>query len=108
LTRRETWLYNFLAKLLANDAAKRPWLNLLDESSAKPLRDQYSEGKAPKYAKVDMYHYKMSAPLWKLLPSTLLGSAEKQSPWWTRTYEEGLIPIVELGNDQRLVRAPVS
>jgi hypothetical protein len=105
LNRRETWLYTFLSKLLAENDDNRPWLDLLDTSSADMLRAHYLKGKVPSYAKVDMYLYEMSAPLWELLPSYLYSSRTK---WWHRTYEESLIPSVALGKDRRLVRATIT
>ncbi len=117
LNRRETWLYTLLAKLLNElDPSHRPWLNLLDTSSAGMLRDNYVQhGKAPTFAKVDMYQYQMAAPLWELLPRFLMhpettkvsSHGLTRIQWWNRTFQENLIPIVVLGQDQWLMRVRV-
>jgi hypothetical protein len=94
---------------MAENDNNRPWLDLLDASSAKTLRAHYSKGKMPSYAKVDMYLYEMSASLWELLPQYLYSKSEdSRITWWHRTYEESLIPAVALGRDQRLIRAPTN
>jgi hypothetical protein len=73
------------------------------------LRAHYGTGKVPSYTKVDMYLYEMSAPLWELLPQYLFSTSEiSQTEWWNRTYEENLIPVVALGTEGRLKRAPIS
>lgn len=86
----------------------RPWLDLLDQTTAEMLRSNYKNGRAPIYAKVDMYRYQMSGPLWKLLPQYLSnggGGMGRRIQWWNRTFAENLIPVVQLGDDQRLARA---
>jgi hypothetical protein len=102
LHRREKWLFSLLSKLLIFDENPRPWLNLLDTDSARLLRkDFYDLGKAPKYAKVDMYHYRMAYSLWSRLTSP-----EKNSIWWNRTYSEPLVPPVQWNTaEQRLEQA---
>ena len=79
------------------------FLTLLDQSSAKHFPPAVDLG--PKYAKVDMYHYEMVAPLWTILGKKvrlhwedlysgrgLLRHHDVQ--WWTRKFEEVLIPPV--------------
>lgn len=59
------------------------------------------------YAKVDMYHYQMAAPLWEILPRYLKGQSD--IVWWNRTFEDVLIPPVELNVErQRLVQVDLS
>ena len=113
LDRRESWLYALLGKILTrnngDEDIPRPWLDLLDKSTAEMLREHYDgsgsgERKAPTYAKVDMYHYQMAAPLWELLPQYLTGIGRVQ--WWNRTYEESLIPVVAVRQETgKLYRA---
>jgi hypothetical protein len=100
---RERWLFALVAKLLDSDAKERPWLDLLDSKTASMLRQNYEQKfLIPRYATVNMFHYKMAAPLWELLPKYLLG---QEVVWWNRTFEEELIPLVELDyKNQRLVR----
>lgn len=92
LNQREQWLYQLVAKLLQEelDQTKRPWLDLLDSSTSTYLRKTYyDKGQAPRYAKVDMYRYRMTASL-----ATILTSPDPM-PWWNRTFAEPLIPVVE-------------
>ena len=92
LHQREQWLYQLVAKLLQEESeqTKRPWLDLLDSSTALYLRKTYyDKGLAPRYAKVDMYRYRMTASLVTILTSP------GPMPWWNRTFAESLIPIVE-------------
>ncbi len=99
---RETWMFALLSKLLNDQLTNRPWLDLLDPTSAKVLRKNYDDMvSSPMYAKVDMYHYKMAAPLWKLLAQYLTG---EEVVWWNRIFEEVLIPPVRRDMErQRLV-----
>ena len=134
LNRREGWLYELLAKLMSRDRIDqpRPWLNLLDSTSAKFLKENYDvHHKIPTYTKVDMYHYQMAAPLWEIIPQYIFGSKSSNQEeetcnvdngqemtcvvdgggksrirWWNRTFEENLIPPVYLGENRRLVKAP--
>eukprot|EP00934_Nitzschia_sp_Nitz4_P003419 Nitzschia sp. Nitz4//scaffold216_size36101//23908//25674//NITZ4_007783-RA/size36101-processed-gene-0.5-mRNA-1//1//CDS//3329542200//3409//frame0 len=101
---RETWMFALLTKLLDKDVKERPWLALLDSSSANLLRGNYeSKFMTPLYAKVDMYHYRMAAPLWEILPNWIAG---EPVIWWNRTLEEVLIPPVRQDKErQRLVLA---
>lgn len=104
LRQRESWLFSLVSKLLNDDLAKddRPWLDLLDPSAVSWLQSNYSQSNAPLYAKVDMYHYKMSQPLWELLPALLAG---EEVVWWNRTFEQSLIPPVLLHpHSKRLIR----
>ena len=101
LRQREAWLYTLLAKLLTADELA---LSLLDSSAREVFRGPTGERRAPLYAKVDMWHYMMSAPLWELLPLWFRGG--QPVVWWTREYEEPLIPVVLL-HDGQLARAPL-
>lgn len=124
LNRRETWLYDLLTKILIKEDGPRPWLDLLDPSSAALLRNHYEQhGIAPKFAKVDMYHYRMDAPLWTIgeryIHSWLKGHKTQHDDdstkddgrvtWWRRQFEENLIPVVSLNEKtKRLVRETTS
>lgn len=103
LERREKWLYSLVRKLLQRDELA---LSLLDRSAAEGpgfhLRDVPT---APKYARVDMYRYEMSQPLWRLLPMALGRSGPVV--WWNATYKEPLIPAVQLHGSGKLGRAAV-
>jgi hypothetical protein len=90
---REQWVYNLLSKILQDEAVQRPWLALLDTKTANLLRSTYYEkDEAPRYAKVDMYHYKMAAPLSTILWRWAVGQGQI---WWTRQFEESLVaPII--------------
>ena len=87
LQQRERWLYAFLEKLLAGDELA---LSLLDSTARAAFVGKL---RPPKFAKVDMYHYTMAAPLWELAPRWLRGETVT---WWKREYEEKLIPPVRL------------
>jgi hypothetical protein len=92
LRQRETWLYELIAKLLDEQISARPWLDLFDASTTKLLEDGYNQKKYPKFCRVDMFHYKMAAPLWELLPIYFSGH---EVTWWNRSFEETLIvPVV--------------
>lgn len=110
LQNRETWLYSLLEKVLDpsiqaddtdtntdssnnNGNEHRPWLNLLDASSAQYLKE---EKEVLRFAKVDMYHYRMAAPL-----STILvqywerwSSDDSAVTWWKRSYHTPLVQPV--------------
>jgi len=118
LNRRESWLYNLLAKILGyqpkndtnsttDNGRERPWLELLDTTSSELLVQRGT----PLYARVDMYRYKMAAPLWKLLPeylNSVFGGSKHGVQWWNRYYEEELLPVIAFDhNTGRLVRAEV-
>ncbi|KAL7561879.1 hypothetical protein ACA910_014254 [Epithemia clementina (nom. ined.)] len=99
LHRREYWLYKLLEKLLEPNKAKqpRPWLNLLDRSSAAMLESNYYEkGRAPRFARVEMYHYQMAGPLGHILYNQWANGIRNSTIWWNRTFEEALIPPVTL------------
>jgi Lipase maturation factor len=111
LRSRETWLYILLRRLLENDNGdkiQRPWLDLLDRRSKEYLISTYYQAKkAPKYVKVDMYHYQMAAPLWTILRQKMVASLEfydgekvQQVAWWKRNFEEVLIPPISLESIQ--------
>ena len=107
LRSRETWMFAFLAKLLEaddvdknddDDGKRRPWLSLLDPTTANYLTTTYyNEKKAPRYAKVDMYHYQMASPLWNIVWQKVLaftsGDTERARAiaWWKREFEESLV-----------------
>eukprot|EP00540_Astrosyne_radiata_P001686 CAMPEP_0116854178 /NCGR_PEP_ID=MMETSP0418-20121206/18422_1 /TAXON_ID=1158023 /ORGANISM="Astrosyne radiata, Strain 13vi08-1A" /LENGTH=292 /DNA_ID=CAMNT_0004486859 /DNA_START=165 /DNA_END=1043 /DNA_ORIENTATION=- len=99
LQRREQWLYHLLYKILAQNEHRRPWLDLLDTPSARYLENMYETNKGPKFARVDMYHYQMAAPLWKLLPQWIFAKQHEEVIWWKRTYEESLVPVIRLDPD---------
>lgn len=110
LRERESWLYDLLFRLLqpsdhATGITPRPWLALLDARTAMHLETKYyNNGNSPRYAKVDMYHYRMAAPLWTLLAEycarilkAATGSSQHEDEpvlWWERRFEENLIPPV--------------
>jgi hypothetical protein len=100
---REVWLLSLVSKLLDANAKERPWLDLLDRTSASMLRTNYEKKfLTPLYAKVEMYHYTMAAPLWQILPEYLEG--KQNIVWWERKFEETLIPPVRLDQEgQRLL-----
>ena len=105
LQSRESWLFALLLKLLQPDKAeRRPWLDLLDPSSARYLKaTYYNEGKAPQFVKVDMYHYKMAHSLWKIMSHNTIATIHRQNateklPWWNRTFEENLVRPLSLGD----------
>ena len=103
LQRREKWLYTLLEKILGKVGDERPWLDLLDTPSASLLQRSYSLGNGPQFAKVDMYHYQMAAPMWSLF-FDIFGAREVA--WWRRTFKESLIPPVQLdSSSHRLVAA---
>ena len=81
LQRRERWMYELLHKMLDNptDSNKRPWLSLLHPSSA-----TYLQHNTVRYAKVDMYRYRMNEALKWI-------RGEEGIYWWTREFEEVLI-----------------
>lgn len=105
LQSREQWLFALVAKLLDKNAkGERPWLDLLDTSSALLLRENYDQLQAPLYAKVDMYRYRMAAPLWNIMPRYVWGDSD--IVWWNRTFEEVLIPPVAFDvQNRRLIHA---
>jgi hypothetical protein len=101
LNGRERWVYELLRKIFLMSSSsddenqslpehdnKRPWLALLDPSSADWLRSN-----TVKYAKVDMYRYKMADPLWVIARKWLM---RKEVVWWTRDLEEILIHPIEI------------
>lgn len=101
LQQRESWLFTFLEKLLAGDELA---ISLLDSDASRAIFTEQGTSRAkrtPKYAKVDMWHYEMNAPLWELAPKWLRGETVK---WWRRDYEQPLIPEVLLHHG-RLARA---
>ena len=107
---REAWMLSLVARLLdANKSRReeRPWLDLLDYTSSTKLDQLYHHKyQTPLYAKIDMYHYQMAAPLWNILPKYLVSGfgGQEEVVWWNRTFDEELIPPVALDtNRQRLV-----
>jgi hypothetical protein len=100
---REVWLFSLIAKLMDKTADERPWLDLLDVTSSKMLRENYEHKfMTPIHGKVDMYHYEMAAPLWEILTRYLRG--EQDVVWWNRTFEEVLIPPVEVDQQQQRLK----
>lgn len=100
LQQRESWLYKLLEKVLdtETDQTERPWLDLLDSSSVQYLNQEQDK---LRYAKVDIYHYEMAAPLWQILRDYW----DKKEPvvWWKRSYQEPLIRPVALESGRLLV-----
>ena len=72
------------------------FLDLLDWSAAAHFPPAVALG--PKYAKVDMYHYKMKEPLseilWRTWQAYRAGGGDVR--WWKRKFEEVLMPPVML------------
>ena len=89
LQQRERWVFSLIQHILADDLqSERPWLDLLDYSTREYLQ------KGPIiYAKVEMYHYKMSSSLWTIILQQLRGL---DVVWWERNFEETLIRPVQL------------
>ena len=93
LERRETWMWSFLAKVLEGDATV---LSLLTPETAVskayfpdgPLNDR----KLPKFVKVDMWRYRMRAPLWVIAREYAQNGT---AVWWEREKAEALIPPLE-------------
>ena len=77
-------------------------LPLLDASAAAPLR-----ATPPRYAHVDVYRYEMAAPLW-VLAARFCAAPHEPLVWWTRRFEEGLLPVVTVGESGKLERADPS
>ena len=105
LQRRESWLFAFVGRLLTDDPTA---LGLLDASAATSAAfidpTDAKRRRPPRLVKVDMYHYTMAEPLWSL------GARwwhEPSAPlvWWRRSYEELLIPTMQLDGAGRLARA---
>lgn len=95
LQRRERWMFELLRKiLLVSDASRlendTPWLALLDSSSA-----DWLQLNPVKYIKVDMYRYRMADPIWIIAGKWLM---REEVIWWTRDFEEILIPPLEINN----------
>jgi len=91
---REDWLYGLLAKIVQplTQSHRRPWLALLDRTTADYLwSEYYAKGLAPKSILVDMYRYRMAKSLWGILWDYVMG---RDVVWWTREYEEALVPPV--------------
>ena len=103
LRQREGWLYELLYKLLDGGeqaSQERPWLALLDSSTANHLEvNYYRKGRSPLIVKVDMYHYEMAAPLWtiwgrqlsQLCRRLVSGRESHRVAWWRRRFKENLI-----------------
>jgi hypothetical protein len=134
LNQRESWLYSLIIKILEEQPTeeeegaeqqqqqrRRPWLDLLDVSSAELLQ---SRGHPPLYAKVDMYHYEMANPLWTIISqyinntimrirssdsvdgngdgdATTKNNSYNEIVWWNRYYKENLIPIISYNQKQK-------
>ena len=83
---RERWLYAFLAQLLRGG-----------DAPARRLLDPASRDIKGRIARVTMYRYRMAAPL-----AQILGTAPAARVWWTRAFEEVLVPPVALRADGNL------
>lgn len=95
LRSRETWVFSLLEKILRGKKGR--WLDLMDESAESIIfgADRRSGRDSEiKYAKVDMFHYRMEGSLWKLV----LGKKTQELAWWNRNYEEPLVPPVVFDN----------
>mmetsp|Transcript_30590 Transcript_30590/g.57940 ORF Transcript_30590/g.57940 Transcript_30590/m.57940 type:complete len:104 (+) Transcript_30590:205-516(+) len=92
LQRRERWMFELIHKILGGDTNandERPWLTLLDPTSVEFLLQH-----GPiKYAKVDMYRYRMADPLWIIASKWMRGEVVA---WWARELEESLIRPVQV------------
>eukprot|EP00746_Dinoflagellata_sp_MGD_P106931 gnl/MRDRNA2_/MRDRNA2_448584_c0_seq1.p1 gnl/MRDRNA2_/MRDRNA2_448584_c0~~gnl/MRDRNA2_/MRDRNA2_448584_c0_seq1.p1 ORF type:complete len:266 (+),score=25.82 gnl/MRDRNA2_/MRDRNA2_448584_c0_seq1:58-798(+) len=91
LQRRETWMWPFLLRVLEGDQVA---LTLLAPESAHlyyPI-GQNGERHLPKLVKVDMWRYRMRASLWAILKEY---GTNGTAIWWTREYEESLIPPID-------------
>lgn len=98
LRSRESWLFKLLAKILSGHLGK--WLNLLDKSAEAVLFGDGGDFKYM-YAKVDMYHYRMAAPLWDIIGKIM---TRQEFAWWVRTHEESLIPPVIFDKEKGTLR----
>jgi len=101
LRSRETWLFGLLSKILSGRRGR--WLSLLDKSAESELfGDGREHEMGPiKYAKVDMYHYRMASPLWEIIIKLI---SRQEFAWWQRSYEEPLIPSVVLDKERGSLR----
>ena len=57
-----------------------------------------------KFAKVDMYRYRMADPLWTIISKWLRG---EEMIWWMREFEEVLIRPLRMQADSTLAYANV-
>lgn len=89
---REKWLYTYLAKLLDDDAGARALLDAKSRDDPKIWT-----GIKNKVIKVDIFHYEMADPLWRIL-----ATQPADRVWWTRTFEETLVPPMKLSSDGKL------
>ena len=97
---REAWMFSFFQKLLEKgNHIERPWLDILDPSSATLLREKYMNEKVPRYIKVDMYRYRMAKPIWKLMREIIVQKSAIDVAWWKRNLEEPLIPPFNINQD---------
>ncbi|KAL7539404.1 hypothetical protein ACHAXR_009258 [Thalassiosira sp. AJA248-18] len=91
LQRQERWMFELIHKILDANVAyglQRPWLALLDSRSVDFLN------RSPmRYAKVEMYRYRMANPLWIIASKWVRG---EEVIWWNRTFEESLIRPVQM------------
>ncbi len=95
LRSRENWLFSLLQKILRGKKGR--WLDLMDESAESIIfgnEGQSGRNREIKYAKVDMFHYRMEDSLWKLV----LRKQKQELVWWKRNYEEPLVPPVVFDN----------
>ena len=95
LYQREQWLFTLIEKMLKPESkgAYRPWLELLDGSASKYFLPHSKRN--PKAVKVEMFHYMMRKPLWDLIRDNILGKDSGKVIWWSRKFEETLIPPVK-------------
>lgn len=93
LQQRETWMWSFLAKILEGDDVV---LKLLAPETAES-KAFYPHGlsggrKVPRYIKVDMWRYRMKAPLWEIVKDLYRNGT---AIWWERSKGEPLILALE-------------
>lgn len=93
LQQRETWMWSFLAKILEGDELV---LQLLapEVATSKAFYPEGPEGERtiPKFIKVDMWRYRMKAPLWEILRDLYHNGTAQ---WWERQKGDALIPPLE-------------
>ncbi|CAJ1360184.1 unnamed protein product [Effrenium voratum] len=93
LQNRETWMWAFLAKILDGDAGT---IGLLAPEVATGLayfpEGPQGERRNPKFVKVDMWRYRMRAPLWEILQDYWQNGT---AIWWERSKGEALVPALE-------------
>merc|ERR1712032_1431721 len=81
LEKRETWMWSFLEKILDADEMVLSLLAPETSRSSAFRSGNASEGlRRPIFAKVDMWRYRMRAPLWTILYEYV---THGRAVWWT-------------------------